>query len=223
MKLVLLFVGCLLLAVTGMGLVSADAESGQAQAFPGQPQLPHSFYGTIVAAGNPVPAGVTVEARAEGMITGLPGNPVFSREGRYGSADPLVSRLEVQGNLPKGTEVTFFVGGIQAEVQAAGSQDSWSSSYPFSPGAVTELNLRVASTVTPDPGYHEPVDTTLAATPMVTLPVGGVNPSTDMMIGLIAILVILGVLAFYLGRRAEKAKNGKDQETGERVEEPRKD
>lgn len=211
MKLSVLLVLILVSAVAGTGIVSAAPDSDAPPALPGQPQLPHSFYGTIEAAGNPVPAGVPVEARAEGVVLGLPGNPLFSREGRYGSVDPLTPRLEVQGTLGRGTALTFYVGGIEAEVQAGGLGGAWTGSFPFSPGDVTELNLRVATAVTPVAGYVEPTDITLAATPVPAVTSQVVNPSTDMMIGLIIILVILGAVAYYLGKRAEKKKTSPDQ------------
>jgi len=204
-------------------MVSAESDAVQGPVLPGQPQIPHSFYGTIEAAGNPVSAGVPVEVHAEGVTTGLPGNPVYSREGRYGSPDPLTPRLEVQGSLSSGTQLIFFVGGVQAEVQAGGPAGTWTSSYPFSPGGVTELNLRVASMVTPVAGYQESPEPTLATTAVVTIPAGGVNPSTEMMIGLLSVLVILGIIAFYLGRRAEKAKSVQEQDAGVEEEKKRDD
>lgn len=211
MKIRVLLVGFLVIALAGAGIASAESDSPPA--FPGQPQLPHSFYGTLEAAGNPVPAGVPIEAIAEGVVTGLAGNPLYSREGRYGSPDPLTPRLEVQGTLATGTGIAFFVGGIRAEVQAGGSGGAWTSSYPFKPGAVTELNLRVAQAVTPVPGYVESPDLTLAVTPVATTTSQVVNPSTDMMIVLIGVLVVLGIVAYFLGRRAEKKKTAPGQDT----------
>jgi len=120
--------------------------------------------------------------------------------------DPLIPRLEVQGTLATGTDIAFFIGGIRAEVQAGGPGGAWTSSYPFKPGEVTELNLRIAQAVTPVPGYVELPEMTLAATPVVTTTSQVVNPSTDMMIVLIGVLVVLGIVAYYLGRRADKKK-----------------
>lgn len=213
MRMTLLLFGWLLLAIAGIGIAGAADDPGNAPAFPGQPQIPHSFYGAIEAAGNPVPDRVPVEARAEGVSIGIPGNPLYTHAGGYGSADPFTPRLEVQGTLSRGTGLTFFVGGIQAEVQAGDSQEPWTASYPFSPGEVTELNLRVAVEVTPDPGYKETSTQTAPLTPAERTSAGGVNPSTEMMFGLIAILVILAIVAFYFGKRAEKSKGEGDQES----------
>lgn len=222
MRIILLLIGCLLLAVAGVGVAAAADDSGPVQGFPGQPQLPHSFYGTIEAAGNPVPAGVPVEARAEGVITAVSGNPVYSYAGGYGSADPFTPRLEVQGDISSGTGLTFYVGGVQAEVQHGGSSGSWSSTYPFSPGEVTELNLRIATVVTPDPEYHETAGQSVPRTTGASAQPGSVNPSSEMMLILIVILIILGIIAFYFGKRAEKAKKEGDQErVGDKDEPPR--
>nr|MBP7120807.1 hypothetical protein [Methanolinea sp.] len=146
-------------------------------------------------------------------------NPLYSREGRYGSVDPLIPRLEVQGTLATGTDIAFFIGGIRAEVQAGGPGGAWTSSYPFKPGEVTELNLRIAQAVTPVPGYVELPEMTLAATPVVTTTSQVVNPSTDMMIVLIGVLVVLGIVAYYLGRRADKKKASPEQDSGTPKEE----
>lgn len=212
----------LLMAGTGIALAQAPA-GGDVSAVPGQPQLPHSFFGTIITAGGPVPAGVPIEVQAEGVTTGIPGNPIYSLAGGYGSADPLTPRLEVQGTLTPGTPLTFYVGGIQADVKQAGSSREWENTYPFSPGAVTELNLRVTAVVTPDTAYHETAVPSLSPTPLVTLSAGGVNPSTDMMIGLIAILVILAIIAFYFGRRAERSKDAAKNEKTAEIKENRKE
>jgi hypothetical protein len=210
----ILLIGCLLLAVTGMGSPGIADDLAAAPAVPGQPQIPHSFYGTIEAAGGPVPAGVPVEARSEGVFSGIPGNPVYSHAGGYGSEDPFKPRLEVQGTLPGGSILTFYVGGVQAEVQAGGSTDPWSTTYRFSPGSVTELNMRVAAMVTPDPAYQETAEPSAHTTPATVPRAGTVNPSTEMMFGLIAILVILAILAFYFGKRAKESGNESKQESG---------
>ncbi len=220
MRMTILLIGCLLLAITGMGVPGTADDTATEPAFPGQPQIPHSFYGTIEAAGSPVPAGVPVEVRAEGVFAGIPGNPLYSHAGGYGSQDPFKPRLEVQGTLHGGSSLTFYVGGVQAEVQAGGSSDPWSTTYRFSPGSVTELNLRVAAMVTPDPAYHETREPSSHSTPTTVPRAGPVNPSTEMMFGLIAILVILGILAFYFGKRAKKSGEESEPESADEKDGP---
>jgi cobalamin biosynthesis Mg chelatase CobN len=51
----------------------------------------------------------------------------------------------VQGNIATGTPLEFYVGGIQAEINDVAKGDSWATSYPYTPGELTELNLRVAT------------------------------------------------------------------------------
>jgi len=116
-----------------------------------QPVLPQTFFGTIEAGGQPVPAGVLVEVSGEGIRSGVMGNPVFSHEGGYGSADPMAQRLEAQGAISPGSPLTFFVGGVRAEVHDVAGQGGWLSEYAYTPGSVTELNLRVVPEVTPAP------------------------------------------------------------------------
>ena len=220
MRMTILLIGCLLLAFTAVGVPGMADDAAVGLAFPGQPQIPHSFYGTIEAAGNPVPAGVPVEVRAEGVSSGIPGNPIYSHAGGYGSQDPFKPRLEVQGTLPGGTSLTFYVGGVEAEVQEGGSPDPWSTTYRFSPGSVTELNLRVAAVVTPDPAYQETLEPAAHSTSATVPRAGPVNPSTEMMFGLIAILVILGILAFYLGKRAKRSQKESAQESADEKDRP---
>ena len=95
--------------------------------------MPHAFYGTVSINGAPAPVGIVIEARGEGVLTGIAGNPFTTAEaGKYGSASPLDSRLVVQGDIPDGATLNFYVNGV-ATAQTA----SWHS------GVVTELNLTV--------------------------------------------------------------------------------
>jgi hypothetical protein len=204
--------GILVLLIAISPICGADVPAMPSNASIPQPLIPHSFYGNVTAAGSPVPAGVPVEAVAEGIKKGVPGNPIYSIEGGYGSHDPYAPRLEVQGTMDPGTEIFFYVGGTQAEVRLAGTDDEWKTSFPYSPGSVTNLDLRVPNPVTPDPGYRitqqETISPSLSASPQNNMP----NPSQNFMIGLIAILVILGVIAFFLGRRSEKEKEEVSEE-----------
>jgi hypothetical protein len=177
-----------------------------------QPLLPHSFYGNITAAGSPVPAGVPVEVDAPGIRKGIAGNPVYSNEGGYGSPDPFKPRLEAQGTMEPGTELSFYVGGVRAEVRPAGTENEWQPVFLYSPGGVTNLDLRVSVPVTPDPDYRMTLEETPSSQPASTSLHGQPGPSVEVMLGLVAILVILALAAFFLGRRAEK----KESEAGEK-------
>jgi hypothetical protein len=104
------------------------------------PPLPHAFYGTIEINDSPAPVGTQVEARGEGVRTGIEGNPIVTTAaGVYGSPDPMGPKLVVQGNILDGTIITFYVNGVQT-AQTAG----WHS------GEVTELNL--TATIPKPPG-----------------------------------------------------------------------
>lgn len=206
MRPVFTIAGILALLIAFYPVYGADAPAMPPDASIPQPLIPHSFYGSILAAGSPVPAGVPVEAVAGGIRKGIPGNPVYSNEGGYGSQDPFVPRLEVQGTMDPGTEILFYVGGTQAEVRPAGTEGEWKASFPYSPGSVTNLDLRVSVPVTPDPGFRITTEETTLAPSLASPQNGQPNPSRNFMIGLIVVLVILGVVAFFLERSADKKK-----------------
>lgn len=192
---------------TGLVLACLMATLVSAQGDMAQPVFPQSFYGSIEAAGQPVPAGVIVEAKGAAVKTGILGNPIFSKEGGYGSPDPMGTRLEVQGELSPGDEITFFVGGVQAEVLDVKAGTGWVQVYTYSPGDATELNMRIAVPVTPVSGMTIVTHTgesTLMTTQVDTLPVGGVAPTPLMTSGMIIVLVILGGVAYYYGRKGKK-------------------
>jgi len=97
-----------------------------------QPEIPHSFYGTLEINDGPAPSHTTVEARGTGVTTGVVGNPIITTEvGQYGSQEPL-TRLVVQGDIVPGTEIEFFVNGV-----------STGQTFPWSSGEDTELDLTV--------------------------------------------------------------------------------
>lgn len=195
-------------AVSAEEVPLLPAETG----FP-QPMIPHSFYGSITAAGSPVPAGVPVEVDAPGIKKGIPENPVYSNEGGYGSPDPFRLRLAAQGTMEPGTELVFYVGGVRAEVRPSGTENEWQSSFAYSPGGVTSLDLRVSVPVTPDPAFHMTPEET-SSQPVKTPLHGQSGPSQEVMLGLVAILVILAITAFFLGKRAEKKEKKSGGEEG---------
>ena len=107
--------------------------------------VPQAFYGTVEVNGDPAPVGTEVEARGDGVLTGVDGNPVvIIIDGKYGSLDdPFGPKLIVQGDIADGTTLTFYVNGV-----AAGQTAEWHS------GEITEINL-TATIEGPPPGTTE--------------------------------------------------------------------
>ena len=98
------------------------------------PPLPHAFYGNVLINGEPASIGTQVEARGEGVLTGIGGNPITTTEpGKYGGADPSEPRLIVQEDIAEETIITFYVNGA-----STGQTAEWHS------GETTELNLTIA-------------------------------------------------------------------------------
>ena len=95
------------------------------------PPLPrHAFYGAIEINGSPAPAGTVIEAKGQGVITLIEGNPLTTvEEGQYGSPEPAGAKLIVQGDIAEGTELRFYINGRYSR-----------RSY-FHSGEVTELDL----------------------------------------------------------------------------------
>ena len=110
-------------------LVSFLATPVQALVLP----LPHAFYGYLTINGEPAPVGTAVEARGEGVLVGIPGNPLITIEpGKYGGPGAGDPKLVVQGDIRGGTIITFYVNGHRAQQTA-----EWRS------GEVTRLDLSV--------------------------------------------------------------------------------
>lgn len=101
--------------------------------------LPHAFYGTVEINGSPAPIGTQIEARGEGVLINVEGNPIVVTEvGQYGGASPLEPKLLVQGDIADGATLTFYVNGVAADQTA-----EWHS------GKITELDLTVTMPVAP--------------------------------------------------------------------------
>ena len=115
-----------------------------------QPLLPHAFYGSVTINGTPAANGTVVEARGEGVLTGIEGNPLTVTEaGKYGGpdgSDPLV----VQGDITDGTNITFYVNNVTAQCYDVQAGGEWLDSYPFKSGNITVLNLKVGEAPEPD-------------------------------------------------------------------------
>jgi hypothetical protein len=112
------------------------------------PVLPHAFYGTVEINGSPAPAGTEVEARGEGVRTGVDQNPIMTTaEGEYGGTGGFDPKLVVWGDIADGATVTFYVNGF-----STGQTAQWHS------GGVTEIDL--AATIEEGAVPEEPVDST---------------------------------------------------------------
>ncbi len=115
-----------------------------------EPVLPHAFYGTVRVDGKPARIYWLVEARGEGVVIGIDGNPLkISQAGVYGGSGAFDAKLIVQGSIPVGTPLTFYVNDRRAQCALPGG--AWANTFAFSPGAVTNLNLRVLSPATMTP------------------------------------------------------------------------
>jgi len=103
---------------SGMSITITPAPVPPAPA-PAPPPAPHSFYGDLTINGDPAPVGTTVEARGEGVRIDIYGNPIVTTEvGKYGSANPLGSKLYIQGVIAEGATLTFYVNGVKADQTA---------------------------------------------------------------------------------------------------------
>lgn len=106
------------------------------------PPPPQAYYGTVLVYGRPAPVGAQVEARGEGVVIGNESNPlVVTVAGHFGGPEWADGKLLVQGSIPEGAAIEFYVDGVKAECAVPGG--TWVSSHPFTSGVVTELNLRV--------------------------------------------------------------------------------
>jgi PKD repeat protein len=106
------------------------------------PLLPHALYGNLTIQGVPGPAGSTVVA----LVSGGGGSLETTSTGSYGTAGAFGPKLLVQGNSTNGSNMSFTVNGAPAEARDVQSGGSWVQTYPFSSGAVTDLDLRIPGT-----------------------------------------------------------------------------
>jgi hypothetical protein len=110
----------------------------------GPPPPPHAFFGEVTVDGRPAPAGAVIEGRADGIRTGIPGNPITVVEpGRYGGPTGREEKLVLQGRVADGLALAFYIDGVRAMCAVPGGE--WQESFPFQSGGVTALNLRVGS------------------------------------------------------------------------------
>ncbi|HOJ97580.1 MAG TPA: PKD domain-containing protein, partial [Methanospirillum sp.] len=116
------------------------------------PPAPAEFFGSITVDGSPACIGAIVEARGNGIDTGIFGNPVTTTiEGAYGTPDPLT----VKGTIKNGDPITFWIKPqgakdfVQAECFDVYAGKEWQKSYPFKSGSKTRLDLRVGEAPIP--------------------------------------------------------------------------
>lgn len=129
-----------------------------------QPLLPHEFYGNLEVSGNPGSPGLEIVAVGGGVISGISGNPITSSAGSYGSAIVMGPKLLVQGDIEPGSPLEFYVAGIKAEVYDVAAGGPWKANYSYTPGQLTELNIRIS--VLPSVGQTReptPIQTRLPA------------------------------------------------------------
>ncbi len=112
-------------------------------------QLPHAFYGNITINGEPAPIGTKVEARGQGIRTGISGNPILTSEvGKYGSESALGVKLIVQGDEIEGNPtIYFYINDHQAD-----------QTYTWKSEEITRLDLSV--TIPVSTGYTDTDDGT---------------------------------------------------------------
>jgi len=124
----------------------------------GVPALPHAFYGTVQINGVPAPIGTSVEARGEGVLTGIPYNPTITiASGIYGTTNPFEPRLLVQGTIMDGAIITFYVNNV-----STGQTAEWHTE------GITELPLTVTIVAPPTVTPTVTPTATLTVTPTIT-------------------------------------------------------
>lgn len=143
---------CLAVVLVG-ALFLSDSRTSTSDAAPAFPPVPQSFYGSVTVYGSAAPTGSVVTARGQNILVDVPGNPLTTvAAGQYGGPGRDDPKLIVQGNdsLVDGTPIEFYINGQRAQCAVPGA--AWQGTYPFSAGAIIQLNLRVVdATETPTP------------------------------------------------------------------------
>ncbi len=110
---------------------------------PEAPRRPHAFYGNVATdRGMLFPAGTVLTAKAlTGQWSGTATTAV-NASGQYSLEVPGADENDPTSGATTGNQIAFYVLGVQARLHdvAAGT---WSSTYPFSHGGITELDLSV--------------------------------------------------------------------------------
>jgi hypothetical protein len=147
----------------GVLVLLAALIPGVAFAQGGPPPLPQAFFGTVEVNGQPAPAGAQIEGRGAGVKTGIIANPLeVTAAGLYGGPERTDPKLGVQGTMKAGQPIEFYVDGVRAQCARPGG--AWQDSFPYEPGVVTILNLRVGAAPEPSATVTVPVVSTATVT-----------------------------------------------------------
>ena len=110
------------------------------------PALPHAFCGDVIVDGAPAPDGTEVSALiSEGTLVAGTQNPVATVGGSFGKGGALP--LLVQGEIPDGAIVTFYVDGASTDATAVFEAE----------GGPTTVQIGVVTGATSLPTTSKPV------------------------------------------------------------------
>jgi len=129
----------------GLTRLSIRADGGS----PPVPSIPMTISGKVTIDDQPAPVGSLVTADGSGVKVGIDGNPVeVLIAGQFGEK----SKLTVQGDIPKGTPITFTIYDAQTGKECvAEAKDpatgAWMKTYPFDPGCDAVIDLRATSII----------------------------------------------------------------------------
>lgn len=107
------------------------------------PALPHAFYGDVTINGVPAPDGSSVSAIASEGTTVAVQNPVTTVGGSYGESSP---KLLVQGDIPDGATISFYVNGV----------NTGSTAVYEAGGGPTRMDLAITVVAPPPPAPPAP-------------------------------------------------------------------
>ena len=131
----------------------------------GIPALPHAFYGSVTINGNPAPDGSRVSATVDQGDIIATQNPVTTAGDSFGISSP---KLLVQGDIPNGATITFYVNDVEVEGATAIFEAG---------GGPTQVDLGVTIPRPPGPGPGAP-DRTRPRISNVLLCLEGVTKTT---------------------------------------------
>ena len=119
----------LIIVIISFSVIGIQTSPVQGESNP-FPSLPQAFYGTVTINDEPAPVGTEITVIGEGVNLGNEyGNPVTTTLlGQYGIPELLL----VQGDIPSGTPLTFFVNEVNTGISV-----TWQA------GQISEMNLNV--------------------------------------------------------------------------------